>query len=229
MIHPAHRGRGHGTALARALLAEADGHAAAAVGARRPAGRRAAGAGRGLRADPRAVADATGSLLGRRSRSPRSRRRDGPDLRPGPGRGRLAGAERAGLRPASRAGRAGPGRTWTCASGSRGSTRRASSWPSAGRRAWPASTGPRCTPPSRRPARAGHRVGEVYVVGVDPGRAGQRARPGAHPGRDCATCGVGAGPRSCSTWTRTTPPRSGCTNRLGFTRATDVMYRRGTT
>ncbi len=58
---------------------------------------------------------------------------------------------------------------------SRGSTRPASCWPSPPRPAGcSASTGPRCTTP-----RAGARIGEVYVLGVDPDAPPRRTGPGA--------------------------------------------------
>ena len=142
-------------------------------------------------------------------------------FRPGPGRGRVAQPERPGLRQAPRTGRAGPGTTWNCASGSRGSTRRAFSSPTDDGRH------------GRFPLDQGQRtrgriadIGEVYVVGVDPGRAGQRPRPGAHPGRACVTCVTSAWPRRCSTSTRTTSPRSGCTEASASPAARiDAMYR----
>ena len=78
-----------------------------------------------------------------------------------------------GRSPAIRSRAPGPARTLTCASGSRGSTRTGSSWPS-GAASSSGFTGRRSTAPGRcaRPGRAHEPIGEVYVVGVDPEERG---------------------------------------------------------
>ncbi len=79
----------------------------------------------------------------------------------------------------------------------------------AGRRRWPASTGPRCTaaPAPRttahRPRPRAHRRGLRRRGLARP--PGPRARPGAHGRRACATCARWGSARRCSTSTPTTP------------------------
>ncbi len=70
-----------------------------------------------------------------------------------------------------------------------------------------ASTGPSSTTPA---------LGEVYVVGVAPGRAGARARQACSPSPGCTTSPAAGSTRCCSTSSPTTPRRVAVYSRLGF-------------
>ena len=154
---------------------------AAAVGARRPPGGRRTRRVDGLPPVPVAVADAPVAVR-RAPAGAAAGRGDRADLRAGPGRRGLGQGQRRRVPRTTRS--RGPGRCPTCAAGrpSPGSTRTASSWPSAAT-GWSASTGRRCTAgraasTSTRTGRTPHEghghdpIGEVYVVGVDPAEQG---------------------------------------------------------
>ena len=157
------------------------GRAAAAVGARRAPGSGRARAVDGLPAVPRAVADAPVAV--RRAAAGRAAgRRRGPHLRAGPGRRGLGPAERRRLPRPPGAGLLDGGRPAPPGAASRGSTRPASSWPSAATRLvgfhWTkvhGGEGDHHRHPDGPHAHEGHGhdpIGEVYVVGVDPAERG---------------------------------------------------------
>ena len=177
-------GRGSACCWPARWSAEAGDRAAPAVGARRPARRGPARRGGRLRPGPGAVADA--ALAADPARTGRSCA-DGITVRTfvtGQDEDEWTRAEQPGLRPPSGAGRMDPRRTSTCASGSPGSTRTGSSWPS-GTAGWSAFTGPRSTArtATRATAIMPTRPSARSTWSASTRRARHRPRPRADPGR----------------------------------------------
>ena len=209
-------GTGVGHALVERLARGEPGRPAAPVGARRrsPARRRWRVVARLPAPLAHAVADAPLPLR-RRCRTPVVARRACRLRRSCPGSTTRTLGRRSTPRPSpiTPTGRAGRCTTCTCGWPSRGSTRRASSSPSAadGDR-WSGSTGRRSMAPTPTP---GTVDGEVYVVGVDTrarGGHGHGPRPLLTPGSGSTSATGGARPRMPVRRAPRTPAPRGCTS-----------------